>query len=294
MRIACHQYTTPPLRVAGCWRIILAMEDKIIIITGAGAGIGKATALELARRGARVVVGARSDASAQPVVDAITKAGGKAEALTMDLSSGESIKSGVARFLESHDRVDVLINNAGVWAGERKLTPEEFEITWSVNVLAPFRLTQMLSSALRKGEGRVINLSSSQHYKGDIHWDDLQLEANYNAQRAYAQSKLAVTMLSIEHAARDESLKVNAAHPGVAGTDLFRNFPGFIRFWIKLLMSTPEKCARPAVMLASDPACSEVTGKFFYKLSQRKPHPLAKDAEARKRLWELVAEQAGV
>lgn len=270
------------------------MEDKIIIITGAGAGIGKATALELARRGARVVVGARSDASAQPVVDAITKAGGKAEALTMDLSSGESIKSGVARFLESHDRVDVLINNAGVWAGERKLTPEEFEITWSVNVLAPFRLTQMLSSALRKGEGRVINLSSSQHYKGDIHWDDLQLEANYNAQRAYAQSKLAVTMLSIEHAARDESLKVNAAHPGVAGTDLFRNFPGFIRFWIKLLMSTPEKCARPAVMLASDPACSEVTGKFFYKLSQRKPHPLAKDAEARKRLWELVAEQAGV
>lgn len=212
----------------------------------------------------------------------------------MDLSSGESIKAGVARFLETHDRVDVLINNAGVWAGERKLTPEGFEITWSVNVLAPFRLSLLLSDALHKGEGRVINLSSSQHYKGDIHWDDLQLESKYNAQRAYAQSKLAVTMLSIEHAARDTELTVNAAHPGVAGTDLFRNFPGFIRFWINLLMSTPEKCARPAVMLAGDPACSEVTGKFFYKLKERAPHALATDAAARNRLWELVAAQAGV
>ncbi|MCA8913498.1 MAG: SDR family NAD(P)-dependent oxidoreductase [Planctomycetes bacterium] len=270
------------------------MDGKTIIVTGAGAGIGKATALELGRRGAHVVVGARSEASAQPVVEAITRAGGKAEALAMDLTSLESIRAGLDKFLESHDSVDVLINNAGVWAGERKTTGEGHEITWSVNVLAPFRLTHLLSDALKRGAGKVINLSSSQHYKGDIHWDDLQLEKGYKPQRAYAQSKLAVTMLSLEHAARDTKLKVNAVHPGVAGTDLFRNFPAFIRFWINLLMSTPEKCAEPSIMVAGDPSYADVTGKFFYRKKQREPHALANDSEARKRLWDVVSGQAGI
>jgi hypothetical protein len=81
-------------------------------------------------------------------------------------------------------------------------------------------------------------------------------------------------------------------HPGVAGTDLFRNFPAFIRFWINLLMSTPEKCAEPSIMVAGDPSYADVSGKFLYKKQQREPHALANDAEARKRLWDIVSEQA--
>src|SRR5690606_25490806 len=151
------------------------MDGQTVIITGAAAGIGRALALELARRGAHVVVSARTDAAAAPVLDEITRAGGKAESLPMDVASPDSIRAAVTRFLDSHGKLDVLVNNAGVWAGKRTVTPEGFETTWSVNVLAPFRLAQLLDGALKAGTGKVINLSSVQHYKGDIHWDDLQL-----------------------------------------------------------------------------------------------------------------------
>ncbi|MBZ0137521.1 MAG: SDR family NAD(P)-dependent oxidoreductase [Planctomycetes bacterium] len=270
------------------------MENKTVIVTGAGAGIGRATVLGLANTGAHVVVSARSEASAGAVLDQLVQSGGKGETLVMDLASPESIRNGVAGFLEKHERVDVLINNAGVWAGERVTTGEGFEVTWGVNVLAPFRLTHLLGDALRRGDGKVINLSSSQHYKGNIHWDDLQLHQNYKGERAYQQSKLAITMLSAEQAARDADLKVNAVHPGVAGTDLFRNFPAFIRFWINLLMSTPEKCAQPSLMLATQPEYAETTGKFFYKRKLREPHAMVNDTDARKRLWEVVSKQAGI
>ena len=270
------------------------MSEKTIIVTGAGSGIGRATVLGLADAGAHVVVSARSEAAAAPVVEQLKQLGGKGETLVMDLASPDSIRDGVAGFLKNHSRVDALINNAGVWAGERKVTNEGFEATWSVNVLAPFRLTQLLAEALKQGDGKVINLSSSQHYKGKIHWDNLQLESNYSGARAYQQSKLAITMLSAEQAERDEALKVNAVHPGVAGTELFRNFPAFIRFWINLLMSTPEKCARPSLMLAKDPQYAQTSGKFFYKTKQREPHEMVGDVEARNRLWDVVAEQVGV
>lgn len=270
------------------------MSEKTIIVTGAGAGIGRATVLGLANSGAHVVVSARSEASAGSVLEQLKQLGGKGETLVMDLASPESMRDAVSRFKEAHERVDALINNAGVWAGERKTTGEDFEVTWSVNVLAPFRLTHLLADALKTGDGKVINLSSSQHYKGRIHWDDLQLENNYSGARAYQQSKLAVTMLSAEQAAREPSLKVNAVHPGVAGTDLFRNFPAFIRFWINLLMSTPEKCAQGSLMLATNPEYAETTGKFFYKAKLREPHAMVKDEDARKRLWGLVSEQAKV
>jgi NAD(P)-dependent dehydrogenase (short-subunit alcohol dehydrogenase family) len=270
------------------------MDGQTVIITGAAAGIGRALALELARRGAHVVVSARTDAAAAPVLDEITRAGGKAESLPMDVASPDSIRAAVTRFLDSHGKLDVLVNNAGVWAGKRTVTPEGFETTWSVNVLAPFRLAQLLDGALKAGAGKVINLSSVQHYKGDIHWDDLQLERAYHGAKAYRQSKLALTMLSLEHAARDAALKVNAVHPGVAGTALFRNFPAFIRFWINLLMSTPEKCAKPPLQLAADPAHHDVSGRFYHQLRPRDPHPMASDEAARKRLWDLVSGQSGV
>lgn len=268
------------------------MTEKTVIVTGAGAGIGRATVLGLANSSAHVVVSARSEGSAGPVLEQLKQLGGKGETLIMDLASPDSTREAVARFRDKHERVDVLINNAGVWAGERKTTGEGFEVTWGVNVLAPFRLTHLLADALRKGDGRVINLSSSQHYKGKIHWDDLQLERNYTGARAYQQSKLAITMLSAEQAALEPKLKVNAVHPGVAGTDLFRNFPGFIRFWINLLMSTPEKCAQGSLMLATSSEYADTTGKFIYKTKFREPHAMVQDEAARKRLWDVVSEQA--
>jgi NAD(P)-dependent dehydrogenase (short-subunit alcohol dehydrogenase family) len=268
------------------------MEGKTVMVTGAGAGIGRETALALARQGAQVVLVARSEERARPTADYVAKLGGKAEVMAMDLGSLASIREGTQRFCDNHGKLDVLVNNAGVWAGSRTTTADNFETTWGVNVLAPFVLTHLLAAPLKAaGNPRVVNVVSVQHYKGDIHWDDLQLEKNYSPVRAYRQSKLALTMLTAEHAARETSWQLNAVHPGVAGTDLFRNFPAFIRFWINLLMSTPEKCSRPSVKLASHAAPS---GAYFNQLKQATPHKLVADATARKRLWDVVAEHAGV
>jgi retinol dehydrogenase 14 len=268
------------------------MEGKTVMVTGAGAGIGRETALALARQGAHVVLVARSAERAAPVVEYASRLGGKCEVLPMDLGSLQSIRKGVAKFREKHGKLDVLVNNAGVWAGARTTTADGFETTWGVNVLAPFALTQLLAAPLKAaGNPRVINLTSVQHYKGDIHWDDLQLEKGYSPVRAYRQSKLALTMLTNEHAAREPGWLINSVHPGVAGTELFRNFPAFIRFWINLLMSTPEKCSRPSIKLATE---APVTGKYFNQLKEAQPHRLALDAEARTRLWQIVGEHAGV
>lgn len=271
----------------------MTMESKTVLVTGAASGLGQITAVELAKKGAHVVLVARSEERAAPTADLIAKAGHKAEIAPMDLASGESIQKGADKLREKHEKLDVLINNAGVWAGKRTETPEGFETSWSVNVLAPFRLTHLLQDPLKAGEGKVVNLSSVQHYKGDIHWDDLQLKKSYSGAKAYRQSKLAVTMLSAEHAQRDDALKVNSVHPGVAGTELFRNFPAFIRFWINLLMSSPEKVAQPPIMLASDPAHAEATGRFFHKHKPKQPHRLVEDSEARERLWDVVSKHAG-
>lgn len=268
------------------------MEGKTVMVTGAGAGIGRETALALARQGAHVVLVARSEERARPAADFISKLGGKCEVLPMDLGSLASIRDGATRFGDTHGRLDVLVNNAGVWAGKRTVTADSYETTWGVNVVAPFILTQLLAAPLKAaGSPRVVNVVSVQHYKGDIHWDDLQLEKNYSPVRAYRQSKLALTMLTAEHAARETSWQLNAVHPGVAGTELFRHFPAFIRFWINLLMSTPEKCSRPSVRLATDAA---PTGAYFNQLKQATPHKLVADTTARKRLWDVVSEHAGV
>jgi retinol dehydrogenase-12 len=268
------------------------MEGKTVMVTGAGAGIGRETALALARQGARVVLVARSVERAAPVVEYASRLGGKCEVLPMDLASLQSIRDGAAKFRAKHGKLDVLVNNAGVWAGARTTTADGFEATWGINVLAPFALTHLLADPLKAaGSPRVINLTSVQHYKGDIHWDDLQLEKGYSPVRAYRQSKLALTMLTTEHAAREPGWQINSVHPGVAGTELFRNFPAFIRFWINLLMSSAEKCSRPSVRLATETA---VTGKYFNQLKEAAPHKLAHDEQARKRLWDIVREHAGV
>src|SRR5690606_26590015 len=129
------------------------MEGKTVIVTGAGSGIGRISALALAKKGANVVLIARSEDRLKQVSDEIAKASGKSENLPIDLSSMQAIRDAVAKFRETHDKLDVLLNNAGLWCGKREETNEGNELTWAVNAMAPFLLTQLLLEPLRAAKG---------------------------------------------------------------------------------------------------------------------------------------------
>lgn len=267
------------------------MKDKVVVITGAGSGIGRFAGRLLAAQGAHVVLHARSLQRVQPVADEIKQLGGKADVVAFDLASLASTKQGAADIAARYPSIHALINNAGIWLGsQRRSTADGFEETWAVNTLAPHVLARALMPNLRAdGQGRVVNVASTEHYFGKMNWDDTQFESGWTARYTYRQSKLALVMLTNELARREPSLRANSLHPGIGGTPLFRNYPRFIQFWINLLMRTPESCARPVAQLAS----ATETGKFFVRFKQKAPHKTAQDAEACQRLWDIVEDQAG-
>ena len=265
------------------------MKGKTVLLTGAPGGIGRCVALALAKQGAHIIAHARSDEKAAPLVDEIKKAGGSAEAIGFELDSIKAVREAARALREKHARLDVLINNAAIWNGTRQLSADGFEKTWAVNVLAPYILMEELLEPLRAASGRVVNLSSNEHFLGRINWDDLQFEKGYAARYAYRRSKLTLTMLTNELAARESGITANSLHPGVSGTGLFRNFPKFIQFWTWLLMRSPEGCAAPIIRLASAEDVKGGTGKFFRRFNIRKPHRLARDLDACKRMRDIVS-----
>lgn len=267
------------------------LQGKVVLVTGAGAGIGRETARALARKGAHVLAAARSQERVQPLLDELARDGHSAEALVMDLASLKSVRSAAESVAAKHPRLHALVNNAGIWSGKRTVTADGYEHTWAVNVLAPFLLTELLLEPLRSAKGRVVNVSSREHENGRMNWADLQHEKGFGARKVYQQSKLALTMLTNELARREVGrLTANSLHPGIIATELFRNFPGFIRFWINLLMRTPEDGAQPQIKLASAPEFESVTGRYYRRFKETKPHELVLDKAAAARLWDICRE----
>jgi NAD(P)-dependent dehydrogenase (short-subunit alcohol dehydrogenase family) len=265
------------------------MKGKTVLLTGAPGGIGRCIALALAAKGAHVIAHGRSADKAASLVEEIKNAGGSAEAVGFELDSIKAVREAARGLCEKHAKLDVLINNAAIWNGTRQVTVDGFEKTWAVNVLAPYILTEELFEPLKAARGRVVNLSSNEHFLGSINWDDLQFEKGYRARYAYRRSKLSLTMLTNELAARESGITANSLHPGVSGTGLFRNFPKFIQFWTWLLMRSPEGCAAPVIRLSSATDVEGTTGKFFRRFNIRSPHRLARDAAACTRLRDIVA-----
>ncbi len=270
----------------------MSLEGKTFIVTGAASGIGMQTALGLARQKAHVVCVARSEDRLRQVLDQVKAAGGTAEAGVADLSLMADVRKLGEQIRSKHQSIHALINNAGIWQAKREATPEGFEKTWAVNVLAPHLLARELLEPLRAAKGRVVNVSSEEHTNGRIWWDNTQFETGFAARHAYRQSKLAITMLTNSLAERERGrITANSLHPGIVGTQLFRNFPKFIQFWIHLLMRKPEAGAEPVVRLAAAPELEGVTGKFFNRFKEHRPHGLALTESALERLWKLVEEQ---
>ncbi len=269
------------------------MQGKVCIVTGSNTGLGKETARGLAQRGATVILACRDVAKAGAARDDIAATTGRkdVEVEALDLGSTASIRAFAARFKERYPRLDVLVNNAGVWMTSRATTAEGFESTFGVNHLGTFLLTQELLPLLKSSApSRVVVLSSALHYRGKMVWDDLQLERRkFAGPAAYNQSKLANVLFTKALARRLEGtgVTVNAVHPGVVATELAREYPKLLVKLFHLFLLTPEKGAACSLHVATAPELSKVTGEYFEKSKIKLAAKAALDEAAQERLWKL-------
>lgn len=266
------------------------MSGKVCIVTGANSGIGKVAALELARLGAHIVMVCRDRARGEAALAEIKQATGndQLELMLCDLSSQADIRRFADEFKATHKRLDVLVNNAGVYLRKRQTTVDKLEATFAINHLGYFLLTNLLLDLLKQSApSRIVNVSSGAHTSGHINFDDLQGEQSYGGGRAYCHSKLANVLFTRELARQLAGTQVtaNCLHPGAVATGIFRSLPKPIEALIKLVTMSPEKGAQTTIYLASSPAVETVTGKYFVKCAEARPSAEAQDDQVARRLW---------
>ena len=274
------------------------------MITGSNSGIGKATAVALARMGASVVMvcrdGVRGEAARQEIVASSGAKDAQVVLMLADLASLDSVRSLAAQFLATGGRLDVLINNAGLILGRRTVTREGLETTFVVNYLSHFLLTNLLLQRIEAAApSRIINVTSNASASAHMHFDDLQLERGYSAIKAYGQSKLAQILFTRELARRLQGTGVtaNCVHPGVVATNWGRRSAGPFGFVLKIgspFMMSPEKGAETSVYLASSPDVADVTGRYFVKKREASASSEATDDAAAARLWEASLALSGL
>lgn len=279
-----------------------SMQGKVVLVTGATAGIGFVAARELARAGARILLAGRSPRSADEAVDRLREEvpGADVEPLAADLSALAEVRKLAADVAAKTDRLDVLVNNAGGIFLDRKETVDGFETTFAVNHLAPFLLTNLLLPLLRSTpSSRIVNVASEAHRGVRMNFDDLEGKSRYGGWRAYQRSKLANVLFTRALADRlkGESITVNSLHPGYVNTRFFRDptWKGTVmRAFANLFAISPEKGAETTVYLASSPDVANVSGGYFAKSRPATPSAAAKDDVAARRLWDVSAAMTGL
>lgn len=280
-----------------------SMAGKNVVITGGNTGIGKEAAVGLAGLGAHVVITSRNEERGRAARDEIVERSGNqaVEVMPLDLASFRSIRSFAADVLDRFDRLDVLVNNAGLTLQRRRETEDGFEETFGVNHLGHFLLTDLLVERLRAtAPARVVVVSSNAHKSArrGLDFDDLQGELRYRWMDAYNKSKLANLYFTRELARRLDGtdVTVNALHPGFVRSDFGRDgdLGGIYGWGIKYLASpfaiSPERGARTTIYLASSPEVDGVTGGYFYKCKPATPSTVAQDDAAARRLWDVSEE----
>jgi NAD(P)-dependent dehydrogenase (short-subunit alcohol dehydrogenase family) len=268
------------------------MEGKIVLITGATDGIGKQTAFELAKQGATVLLHGRNP---KRLIDAMNDCRKKVlhpklDFFNADFSSLNAIRKMVVDLEQKYDRLDVLINNAGVFMKSRELSHDGYEMTFAVNHLAHFFLTHLCLPLLKASpSARVITVSSIAHMRATLDFENLQGEKKFDGYDAYSRSKLANVLFAVELAERMKGSKLtsNALHPGVITTKLLE--AGFAMKGASL-----EEGAETSVYLASSPEVEGVTGKYFVKKRPQPYNPIVDNADLRKRFWEHSCRSVGI
>lgn len=274
------------------------MEGRVCVVTGATAGMGQAAAMELARRGATVVLVARSRERAERTRMEVMRAAGhdRVGIVLADLSAQAQVRAAAAQIPERWPAVHVLINNAAVYTRRRQESVDGIEVQLAVNHLAPFLLTNLLLERLRaSAPARVVTLSSGAHRFAAPRWDDLGMRGAYNGLRQYSNTKLYNVLFTRELARRNPppALTANAMHPGVVGTSLLLGGWAPLRLF-RRWMRTPEQGARTVVYLASSPDVAAVTGEYFQDDRPARLSRAALDDDASRRLWEISARMTGL
>jgi NAD(P)-dependent dehydrogenase (short-subunit alcohol dehydrogenase family) len=248
------------------------LEERVALVTGATSGIGEVTARELARRGARVLVGGRSERTCQEAIARIRREVPEArlEAAPADLSSLAEVRALAGRVLAISPVLHLLVNNAGCYRPSRRVTPDGFEETWAVNYLAPFLLTRLLLPALHGAPtARVVNVCSEAHRHAHPDWVDLVGAPHFSGLRAYSESKLALLMFTYEMARRlhGDPLTINAVHPGLVNTQFASHGEGVRRWVLRKAIEasgmSPEEGAQTTLYVATSPLVEGVSGQYF-------------------------------
>lgn len=272
-----------------------SLDGKTALISGATNGIGFEAAVVLAREGASLVIVGRDAArTAESLAEVKRRSGSSSvESLLCDFSSQASIRRLAADFRARHQRLDLLVNNAGTVNLERRLTADGIEQTFAVNHLGYFLLTNLLLDLLvASAPARVVNVASTVHYQGKLDFDDLGYERGYKIFRAYARSKLGNVLFTRKLARRLEGkgVTVNALHPGAVATNIWNSsVPAWTQPILavlkKLSMITPEQGAQAITYLATSPEVEGKSGLYFEKNRVKAPSRLAQDDALADRLW---------
>ncbi|XP_061665465.1 retinol dehydrogenase 13-like isoform X2 [Syngnathoides biaculeatus] len=284
------------------------INGKTVIITGANTGIGKETARELARRGGRIIMGCRDMEKCEAAAKEIRgdTLNPHVYACRLDLASAKSVREFAENIKKKEQRVDVLINNAGVMRCPAWKTEDGFDMQFGVNHLGHFLLTNLLLDRLKESApSRVINLASLAHLVGKMDFEDLNWERRkFNTKQAYCQSKLANVLFTRELAKRLQGTGVtaNAVHPGVVSSELGRHTglhqsqfsTTVLSPLFSLLVKNPELGAQPSIYLAVAEELDGVTGRYYDVLTEKEPAPQAMDEEAARRLWEISSRLVGL
>jgi len=283
------------------------MKDKIVLITGANSGIGKETTRALAKKGATIIMACRHLEKAEPVGEIIQRESKNPniEVMKLDLASLKSVRNFTQEFKTRYQKLNVLINNAGVFCMKREETEEGFEKTMGVNHLGHFLLTYELLPILENTpEARIINVSSNAHFSGDLDLGDLHFKRRkYSGFKAYGASRLATVFFTQELAERlkEKDITVNSLHPGHVDTNMW-DLWGTERKWyqsiingiIKLFLISAEEGAQTSIYLASSNEVKGITGKYFAKKKIKAASKKCSDIKLQKELWQLSEQLTGI
>ncbi|XP_069692126.1 retinol dehydrogenase 12-like [Periplaneta americana] len=287
------------------------LDGKTAIVTGSNTGIGKPTVLDFVKRGARVFMACRdmtkAEKSAQDIRDATknVEGAGTVEVVALNLASLASVRRCAQEILNKTDKIHLLVNNAGVMACPQNKTEDGFELQFGVNHLGHFLFTcLLLPRIIQSAPARIVTVSSYALKFGKMHFDDLNLEKSYGPSKAYAQSKLANVLFSLELSTRLQGTGVNtySLHPGAVKTELQRHlddsfFKGaetILKGFATLFFKTPEEGAQTSIYCSVDEKLADKTGLFYSDCKQEKVPAKARDPEAAKRLWEVSAGMVGL
>jgi NAD(P)-dependent dehydrogenase (short-subunit alcohol dehydrogenase family) len=280
------------------------MQNKLCLITGATSGIGKATAIELAKLGFDLILTGRNEIKGKGISDSLVKKYKiNSVFFKCDISSLKEVRNLASIVNSKYDHLNVLINNAGSRFSNYQKSVDGIELTFATNHLGHFLLTQLLFDLLKiSSDARIINVSSSAHYGKQIDIDDLVSPKEYNRSLVYGRSKLANVLFTYELARRNifSNISINALDPGGVATNFAKN-EGFIR-WLKHIsyyivkrqLLTPKQGAETVVYLASSDNVKGITGKFFFKKKEIKSTEESYDVNKANKLWELSEQLCGI